>query len=77
MASTIEYNGYIGSIEHSPEDKCFFKKLEMIDKFIAFKVTTAEELENNFQNVIDEYMQPVKGLDVNLKRLIKEYLIFV
>ncbi|HIP28305.1 MAG TPA: toxin-antitoxin system HicB family antitoxin, partial [Sulfurovum sp.] len=24
MANTIEYKGYIGSIEYSPEDKCFF-----------------------------------------------------
>ena len=31
MTNTIEYNGYIGSIEYSPEDKCFFGKLEMID----------------------------------------------
>ena len=30
MANTIEYKGYIGSIEYSSEDKCFFGKLEMI-----------------------------------------------
>jgi hypothetical protein len=24
MANIIEYNGYIGTIEYSQEDKCFF-----------------------------------------------------
>ena len=30
MANTIEYKGYIGSVEYSSEDKCFFGKLEMM-----------------------------------------------
>jgi len=62
MANTIEYNGYIGSIEYSPEDKCFFGKLEMIDDLVTFEATTAEELENNFHNAVDEYIQTCKKL---------------
>ena len=27
MANTIEYNGYIGTIEYSQEDKCFLERL--------------------------------------------------
>lgn len=27
MSNTIEYNGYIGTIKYSQEDKCFFGKL--------------------------------------------------
>jgi len=62
MANTIEYNGYIGSIEYSPEDKCFFGKLEMIDDLVTFEATSAEELENNFHNAVDEYIQTCKEL---------------
>ena len=62
MANTIEYNGYIGSIEYSPEDKCFFGKLEMIDDLVTFEATTAEELENNFRSAVDEYIQTCKEL---------------
>jgi len=62
MANTIEYNGYIGSIEYSPEDKCFFGKLEMIDDLVTFEATTAEELENNFHNAVDEYILTCKEL---------------
>ena len=62
MANTIEYNGYIGSIEYSPEDKCFFGKLEMIDDLVTFEASTAEELETNFQAVVDEYIATCKTL---------------
>lgn len=62
MANTIEYNGYIGSIEYSPEDKCFFGKLEMIDDLVTFEATTATELEKNFHNAVDEYIETCKEL---------------
>jgi predicted HicB family RNase H-like nuclease len=62
MANTIEYNGYIGSIEYSPEDKCFFGKLEMIDDLVTFEATSADELEKNFHNAVDEYIKTCKEL---------------
>lgn len=62
MANTIEYNGYIGSIEYSPEDKCFFGKLEMIDDLVTFEATNAEELEQNFKNAVDEYIKTCKDI---------------
>jgi len=63
MAKTIEYNGYIGSIEYSPEDTCFFGKLEMIDDLVTFEATTAEDLEKNFHAAVDEYLETCKSLD--------------
>ena len=62
MANTVEYSGYIGSIEYSPEDKCFFGKLEMIDDLVTFEATTAEDLETNFHNAVDEYIQTCREL---------------
>lgn len=63
MANTIEYNGYIGSIEYSPVDKCFFGKLEMIDDLVTFEANSADELEENFHNVVDEYILTCKELN--------------
>ena len=63
MANTIEYKGYIGSIEYSSEDKCFFGKLEMIDDLVTFEAISAAELETNFQNAVDEYITTCKELD--------------
>jgi predicted HicB family RNase H-like nuclease len=62
MANTIEYKGYIGSIEYSSEDKCFFGKLEMIDDLVTFEATTALELEENFHAVVEEYLATCKAL---------------
>jgi len=62
MSNTIEYKGYIGSIEYSSEDKCFFGKLEMINDLVTFEATNAEELETNFHNAVDEYLQTCEEL---------------
>ena len=37
MSNKIEYNGYIGTVEYSQEDKCFFGKLEMINDLVTFE----------------------------------------
>ena len=62
MANTIEYKGYIGSIEYSAEDKCFFGKLEMIDDLVTFEATNAQDLEDNFHTVVDDYLETCKIL---------------
>ncbi len=63
MSNTIEYNGYIGSIEYSPDDKCFYGKVEMINDLITFEANSADELEINFNYVVNEYIQTCKELD--------------
>ncbi|RLA24962.1 MAG: toxin-antitoxin system HicB family antitoxin [Gammaproteobacteria bacterium] len=63
MPNTLEYNSYISSIEFSPEDKVFYGKLEMIDDLITFEADSAAELENNFHNAVDEYLETCKKLD--------------
>ena len=62
MANTIEYKGYIGSVEYSSEDKCFFGKLEMIDDLVTFEATTALELEDNFHEVVEDYLETCEAL---------------
>ncbi|MGB5791858.1 type II toxin-antitoxin system HicB family antitoxin [Poseidonibacter sp.] len=63
MSNTIEYNDYIGSIEYSSEDRCFFGKIEMIDDLVTFEATTVDELEENFKIVVDEYIMTCKELN--------------
>lgn len=62
MANTIQYKGYIGSIEYSREDKLFFGKIELIDDLVTFEADSASELEINFAKVVDEYLQTCKGV---------------
>jgi predicted HicB family RNase H-like nuclease len=62
MSNTIEYNGYIGTIEYSQEDKCFFGKLDMINDLVTFEANNANDLEKNFKNAVDEYIETCKQL---------------
>lgn len=62
MSNTIEYNGYIGTIEYSQEDKCFFGKLDMINDLVTFEANNADDLEENFKNSVDEYIETCKQL---------------
>ncbi len=62
MSNTIEYKDYIGSVEYSHEDKCFFGKIEMINDLVTFEATNVDDLETNFQNCVDEYMITCKEL---------------
>ena len=71
MANTIDYKGYIGSIEYSPEDKCFFGKLEMIDDLVTFEANSADELENNFHIVVDEYISTCRELNREPQKVYK------
>ncbi|MCD6433617.1 MAG: type II toxin-antitoxin system HicB family antitoxin, partial [Sulfurimonas sp.] len=63
--------GYIGSIEYSHEDKCFFGKLEMIDDLITFEANFADELETNFHTVVDEYLATCKELQREPQKVYK------
>ena len=62
MANVIEYKGYIGSINYSPEDKCFYGKLEMIDDLVTFEAISAQELEDNFHEVVNDYLETCHAL---------------
>jgi predicted HicB family RNase H-like nuclease len=62
MANTIEYKGYIGTVEYSSEDKCFFGKLDMIDDLVTFEADNAIELEINFHNAVEEYLETCEQL---------------
>ncbi|MDC9727635.1 MAG: type II toxin-antitoxin system HicB family antitoxin [Candidatus Thioglobus sp.] len=63
MSNIIEYKNYIGSVEYSNEDKCFFGKLEMVDDLVTFEATNVDELESNFKHSVDEYIETCTALN--------------
>ncbi|EEZ79663.1 type II toxin-antitoxin system HicB family antitoxin [uncultured Candidatus Thioglobus sp.] len=63
MSNIIEYKDYIGSVEYSNEDKCFFGKLEMIDDLVTFEATNVDDLESNFKRSVDDYINTCMELD--------------
>ena len=56
MSSTMEYKGYLGSVEFSEKDKVFFGKALGIRSLISYEGTTAQELIDDFHNAVDDYL---------------------
>lgn len=56
MNNTIEYKGYIGSVEFSEADGVFFGKVMGIQALISYEGTTAKELINDFHGAVDDYL---------------------
>lgn len=56
MNNTMEYRGYIGSIEFSEEDCLFYGKVQGIRALISYEGTTAQELVEDFHGAVDGYL---------------------
>ncbi len=54
--NTIQYKGYHGSVEISPEDNVLHGKLLFISPLITYEGTTAQELEIFFREAVDSYL---------------------
>ena len=52
----MEYQGYVGTVEFSEEDRVFFGKVLGIRSLLSYEGTTGEELINDFHGVIDDYL---------------------
>lgn len=72
MSNLLSYKNYNGTVEYSKEDKCLFGKVVGIKSVLSYEGDSVRELEQDFQNVIDEYLidckdrnmepeQPYKG----------------
>ena len=56
MNNTMEYKGYVGSVEFSEADGVFFGKVQGIRSLISYEGETAEELIQDFHEAIDDYL---------------------
>ena len=56
MRNTMEYKGYIGSVEFSEPDGVFFGKVQGVRSLISYEGTTAKELVDDFHGAVDDYL---------------------
>lgn len=56
MNNTMEYKGYVGSVEFSEEDGLFYGKVMGIRALISYEGSTAAELVNDFHGAVDDYL---------------------
>ena len=56
MNNTMEYKGYVGSVEFSEEDGLFYGKVQGIRSLLSYEGTNASELVEDFHGAVDEYL---------------------
>ena len=56
MKNTMEYKGYIGSVEFSEEDFILYGKVMGIRSLISYEGETAKELLEDFHGAVDDYL---------------------
>jgi len=67
--NNLEYKGYYGSIDYNKEYKCLYGKvLGMTKDLILYEGYTVEELENDFKNAIDSYLEGCEELGIKPRR---------
>ena len=62
----IEYKGYVGTIEYSPEDNIYHGHLLNIDDSINYDGTSIEELYMDYQEAVDFYIRLKKDIEEEL-----------
>ena len=56
MNNTMEYKGYIGSVEFSEADQILWGKGQGSRAVISYEGTTVSELINDFHGAVDDYL---------------------
>ena len=57
MNNTMEYKGYLGSVEFSEEDALFYGKVLGIRALISYEGSNAQELVADFHSAVDDYLE--------------------
>lgn len=61
MLNTMQYRGYVGSVEVSIEDNVVFGKVLGISDLISYEGRTCEEFIADFHDAIDSYLEMCKA----------------
>ena len=57
MNNTMEYKGYVGSVEFSEEDALFFGKVLGVRDLISYEGENARDLVEDFPRAVDDYLE--------------------
>lgn len=57
MSNTLNYKGYVGSVEFSAEDGVFYGKLTGISDRITFEGDSVESLIQDFHSAVEDYLE--------------------
>lgn len=61
MNNTVQYKGYVGSVEFSEEDSIFYGKVMGIRSLISYEGDNAKDLIADFHGAVDDYLEACKA----------------
>lgn len=64
MSNLLSYKNYNGTVEYSKEDRCLYGKVVGIKSLLSYEGSSVQELEEAFQNAIDEYIKDCEERNV-------------
>lgn len=62
MKNFFGYKGYKGSVEFRADEKVFYGKIQGIKDLILFEGESVSELENNFKESVNDYLETCKEI---------------
>ena len=71
MNNTMEYKGYVGTVEFSEEDGLFYGKVIGIRALISYEGTNAKELVEDFHDAVEDYLALCEAEDKEPERAYK------
>ena len=58
-----KYKGYVGSIEFSSDDNCYFGKIYNINDLVLYEAETVDDLYEEFKKAVDDYIEFKKEIN--------------
>ena len=62
MKHMLQYRGYLGSVQYSPEDGVYFGKVESIRSLITFESAEVSDLQPAFNASVEDYLETCSTL---------------
>lgn len=63
---TLKHKGYEGTAELDTTGKVYLVKVPLIDDTVAYKIDSAADLQKEFEDIIDYYIEGCETLDREL-----------
>lgn len=59
----LEYKEFIGSVNYTDEDECFYGRIEGISDLVTFEGASVKELKKSFKAAVEDYIELCKQLN--------------
>ena len=67
----LEYKEFIGSVNYTDEDECFYGRIEGISDLVTFEGASVKELKKSFKAAVEDYIELCKELNIEPYKSVK------